>query len=144
MWGRKWRLFCIRRGGIIHYGLENEEGDRPIHLSVRYVCRQQILKGTHRPVRNLYYTLKTLSGAVGAKGIRDRSGTSVLRLFQANSFFSLCSFIVESSSGGKEVYNIPVLEFKKGQMTEQTKTGSMPKAITVNMALLGPSFTKDS
>ncbi|CAH3040945.1 unnamed protein product [Porites lobata] len=25
MWGRKWRLFCIRRGGIIHYGLENEE-----------------------------------------------------------------------------------------------------------------------
>ncbi|XP_073254209.1 uncharacterized protein [Porites lutea] len=88
MWGRKWRLFCLRRGGIIKYGLENEEGDRPIHLSV--------------------------------------------------------SFIVESSSGGKEVYNIPVLEFKKGQMTEQTKTGSMPKAITVNMALLGPSFTKDS
>ena len=42
-------------------------------------------------------------------------GTSVLRLFQANSFFSLCSFIVESSSGGKEVYNIPVLEFKKGK-----------------------------
>ena len=64
--------------------------------------------------------------------------------FSANSFFSLCSFIVESSSGGKEVYNIPVLEFKKGPMTEQTKTGSMPKAITVNMALLGPSFTKDS
>ena len=57
MWGRKWRLFCIRRGGIIQYGLENEEGDRPIHLSVRYVCVQQILKGTHRPVRNLYYTL---------------------------------------------------------------------------------------
>ena len=68
----------------------------------------------------------------------------MLRPFQLTRFFSLCSFIVESSSGGKEVYNIPVLEFKKGQMTEQTKTGSMPKAITVNMALLGPSFTKDS
>ena len=48
MWGRKWRLFCLRRGGSIQYGLENKEGDRPIHLSVRYVCIQQILKGKHR------------------------------------------------------------------------------------------------
>ena len=71
-------------------------------------------------------------------------GTAVLRPFQANSFFSLCNFIVESSSGGKKVYNIPVLEFKKGEMTQQTKTGSMPKNITVNMELLEPSFTKDS
>ena len=81
---------------------------------------------------------------MGAKGIRDGSGTSVLRPFQLTRFFSLCSFIVESSSGGKEVYNIPVLEFKKGEMTEQTKTGSMPKTITVNMELLEPSCTKDS
>ena len=68
----------------------------------------------------------------------------MLRPFQLTRFFSLCSFIVESSSGGKEVYNIPVLEFKKGQMTEQTKTGSMPKTKTVNMELSEPSFTKDS
>ena len=50
-------------------------------------------------------------------------GTSVLRPFQA----FLCSFIVESSSGGKEVYNIPVLEFKTGKMTQQTKLGNMPQ-----------------
>ena len=65
-------------------------------------------------------------------------------LFKRFVFFSLCNFIVESSSGGKKVYNIPVLEFKKGEMTQQTKTGSMPKNITVNMELLEPSFTKDS
>ena len=68
----------------------------------------------------------------------------MLRPFQLTRFFSLCSFIVESSIGGKEVHNIPVLEFKKGEMTEQTKTGSMPKTITVNMELSEPSFTKDS
>ena len=45
MWGHKWRLFCVTRGGSIQYGLENEEGDRPIHLSVRYICIQHILKG---------------------------------------------------------------------------------------------------
>ena len=50
-------------------------------------------------------------------------GTSVLRPFQA----FLCSFIVESSSGGKEVYNIPVLKFKTGKMTQQTKLGNMPQ-----------------
>ena len=80
-------------------------------------------------------------------GLGDKGrgvGTAVLRPFQANSFFSLCSFIVESSSGRKEVYNIPVLEFKKGEMNQQTKMGSMPKNITVNMELLEPSFTKDS
>ena len=48
--------------------------------------------------------------------------TSVLRPFQANSFFFLYSVIVESSSGGKEVYNIPVLEFKTGKMTQQTQS----------------------
>ena len=80
-------------------------------------------------------------------GLGDKGsgvGTAVLRPFQANLFFSLCSFIVESSSGGKEVYNITVLEFKKGEMTQQTKTGSMPKNITVNVELLQPCFTKDS
>ena len=35
-------MATVRRGGSIQYGLENEEGDRPIHLSVRYVCIQQI------------------------------------------------------------------------------------------------------
>ena len=64
-------------------------------------------------------------------------GTSVLRPFQA----LLCSFIVESSSGGKEVYNIPVLEFKTGKMTQQTKSGNMPQNIMVNVELLEPSFT---
>ena len=64
-------------------------------------------------------------------------GTSVLRPFQA----LLCSFFFESSSGGKEVYNIPVLEFKTGKMTQQTKSGNMPQNITVNVELLEPSFT---
>ena len=68
-------------------------------------------------------------------------GTSVLGPFQANSFFFLCSFVVESSSGGKEVVDIAVLEFKKGEMTQQTKSGNMPKSITVNMELLEPTFT---
>ena len=80
-------------------------------------------------------------------GLGDKGrgvGTAVLRPFQANLFFSLCSFIVESSSGGKEVYNITVLEFKNWEMTQQTKTGSMPKNITVNVELLQPSFTRDS
>ena len=64
----------------------------------------------------------------------------MLRPFQANSFFFLCSFIVNSSSGGKEVYNTPVLEFKKGEMTQQTKSRNMPQNIMVNMELLEPSF----
>ena len=50
MWGRKCQLFRLKRGGSIQYGLENEEGDSPIHLSKRYVCIQQILKGTHSHV----------------------------------------------------------------------------------------------
>ena len=68
-------------------------------------------------------------------------GTSVFRPFQANLFFFLCSFIVKSSSGGKEVYNISVLEFKTGKMTQQTQSGKMPQNITVNMELLEPNFT---
>ena len=69
--------------------------------------------------------------------------TSVLRPFQANSFFFLysTSVIVESSSGGKEVYNIPVLEFKTGKMTQQTQLGNRPQNITVNMELLEQNFT---
>ena len=67
--------------------------------------------------------------------------TSVLRPFQANSFFFLYSVIVESSSGGKEVNNIPVLEFKTGKMTQQTQSGNMPQNITVNMELLEQNFT---
>ena len=54
-------------------------------------------------------------------------GTSVLQPFEANSFFFLCSFIIESSSGGKEVVNIPVLEFKKGEMTQQTSQATCLK-----------------
>ena len=37
--------------------------------------------------------------------------------------------------------NIPVLEFKKGETTQQTKSGNTPKNITVNVELLEPIFT---
>ena len=58
--------------------------------------------------------------------------------------FSLFAISSSRAAVGKKVYNIPVLEFKKGETTQQTKTGSMPKNMTVNMELLEPSFTKDS
>ena len=38
--------------------------------------------------------------------------------------------------------NIPVLELKKGETTQQTKSGNMPKNITVNVELLEiPNFS---
>ena len=62
-------------------------------------------------------------------------------LFKLTRFSFFAVFIVKSSSGGKEVYNIPVLEFKTGKMTQQTQSGNMPQNITVNMELLEQNFT---
>ena len=44
-------------------------------------------------------------------------------------------------NGGEEVYNTPVLEFKKGETTQQTKSANMPKHRTVDEELLEPKFT---